>query len=68
MLPASSGGIVGSLIHRFVCCLRVSKNRHFQTIFLLKLALLLALDRESEFYYSHKNSEGRIKQVGQEDR
>ena len=43
ILPANPGGIVGSFIHKFVCCLCMSKNRHFQTIFLLKLALLLAL-------------------------
>ena len=46
ILPANPGGIVGSFIHKFVCCLWMSKNRHFQTIFLLKLALLLALARE----------------------
>ena len=45
ILPANPGGIVGSFIHKFVCCLWMSKNRHFQTIFLLKLALLLALAR-----------------------
>ena len=46
ILPANPGGIVGSFIHKFVCCLWMSKNRHFQTIFLLKLALLLALARQ----------------------
>jgi len=46
ILPANPGGIVGSFIHKFVCCLWMSKNRHFQTIFLLKLALLLALATE----------------------
>ena len=46
ILRANPGGIVGSSIHKFVCCLWMSKNRHFQTIFLLKLALLLALARE----------------------
>ena len=46
VLPANPGEIVGSFIHKFVCCLWMSKNRHFQTIFLLKLALLLALARE----------------------
>ena len=50
ILPSSPltrpGGIVGSFIHKFVCCLWKSKNCHFQTIFLLKLALLLALARE----------------------
>ena len=50
ILPSSPltrpGGIVGSFIHKFVCCLWKSKNYHFQTIFLLKLALLLALARE----------------------
>ena len=65
---ANLGGIVGSFIHKFVCCLWMSKNRHFQTIFLLKLALLLALTGKSEFYYSDKISEGRIKQVSEENR
>ena len=46
ILPANLGGIVGSFIHKFVCCLWKNKNRRFQTIFLLKLALLLALARE----------------------
>ena len=51
-------------IHKFVCCLWMSKNRHFQTIFLSKLTLL----GKSEFYYSVKKSEWRIKQVSQENR
>ena len=46
ILPANQGGIVGSFIHKFVCCLWMSKNRHFQTIFLSKLALLLEIARE----------------------
>ena len=46
ILPANPGGIVGSFIHKFVCCLWMSKNRHFQTIFLSKLTLLLELARE----------------------
>ena len=46
ILPANPGGIVGSFIHKFVCCLWMSKNRHFQIIFLSKLALLLELARE----------------------
>ena len=46
ILPANPGGIVGSFIHKFVGYLWTSKNRHFQTIFLLKLALLLASARE----------------------
>ena len=45
-LSAYPGGIFGSFIHKFVCCLWMHKNRHFQTLFLLKLALLLALARE----------------------
>ena len=44
----------------------MSKNRHFETIFLLKLALLLALAGKSEFYYSAKKSEGRINKFSQE--
>ena len=44
--PANPGWIVSSFIHKFVCCLWLSKNRDFETIFLLKLALLLALARE----------------------
>ena len=32
ILPANQGAIVGSFIHEFVCCLWMSKNRHFQTI------------------------------------
>ena len=63
ILPANPGGVVGSFIHKFVCCLWKNKNRHFETIFLLKLALLLTLAGKSEFYYSDKKSEGRIKQV-----
>ena len=46
ILPANPGGIVASFIHKFVFWLWMSKNRNFQTIFLLKLALLLALARE----------------------
>ena len=46
ILPANPGGIVGSFIHKFVCCLWMSKTGDFLTIFLLKLALLLALARE----------------------
>ena len=46
ILPANPGGIVGSFTHKFGFCLWMSKNRHFQTIFLLKLKLLLALARE----------------------
>ena len=46
ILPANPGGIAGSFIQKLLCCLWMSKNRHFQTIFLLKLALLLALARE----------------------
>ena len=46
----------------------MSKSRHFQTIFLLILALLLALAGKSEFYYSDKKSEGGIKQVSEENR
>ena len=46
ILPANPGRIVGSFIHKFVGCLWMSKNRPFETIFLLKLALLLALARE----------------------
>ena len=46
ILPANPGGTVGCFIHKFVCCLWMSRNRHFQTNFLLKLALLLALARE----------------------
>ena len=46
----------------------MSQNRLFQDIFLLKLALLLALARESEFDYSAKKFEGRIKQVSLENR
>ena len=46
ILPSNPGGIVGSFIRKFVCCLSMSKNRHFQTIYLLKLALLLTLARE----------------------
>ena len=64
ILPANPGGIVGSFIHKFVCCLWMSKNRHFQTIFLSKLALL----GKSEFYHSVKKSEWRIKKVSQENR
>ena len=47
ILPANPDGIVASFIHKFVCWLWMSKNRNFQTIFLLKLALLLALARET---------------------
>ena len=43
ILPTNPGWIVSSFIHKFACCLRMSKNRHFQTIFLLKLVPLLAL-------------------------
>ena len=46
ILLANPGGIVGSFIQKFVFCLSMSKNRHFQTISLLKLALLLTLARE----------------------
>ena len=29
ILPANRGGIVGSFIHKFICCLWMSKNRDF---------------------------------------
>ena len=55
ILPANPSGIVGRFIHKFVCCLRMSKNRHFETIFLLKLAILVALAREKwELLFSQK--------------
>ena len=37
-------------------------------LFSLKLEILWALARKSAFYYSHKISEGRIKQINQENR
>ena len=40
------GGIVGSFIHKFVCCLWMSKNHDFWTISFFKLALSLALAME----------------------
>ena len=46
----------------------MSKTDDFLTIFLLKLALLLALAREKWILYSDKTSKGRIKQVSQENR
>ena len=59
ILPANPGGIVGSFIQKLLCCLWMSKNRHFQTIFLLKLALLLALAREKWIsLFRHKNLKG----------
>ena len=33
ILPADPGGIVSSFIHKFVCCLWMSKNRQFPTAF-----------------------------------
>ena len=42
LLPANPGGIVGSFIHKFVCCLWMSKTVIFNHFF-FKLALLLAL-------------------------
>ena len=41
------------------------QNRWFRTIFLLKLALLLALAREKWILLFRQTSEGRIKQVSQ---
>ena len=46
----------------------MSKYRDFQTIVLSKLALLVALAREKLILLFRKKSEGRIKQVGQENR
>ena len=46
IFPAYPGGIVGSFIHKFVCCLWMSKTVIFKLFFLLKLALLLALAGE----------------------
>ena len=40
------GGIVGSFIHKFVCCLWMSKTVIFKLFFFSKLALLLALAGE----------------------
>ena len=50
ILPANPGGIVGSFIHKFVCCLRMSKNRHFcewakTVIFTMTLAIHCASPR-----------------------
>ena len=44
----------------------MSKNRDFKP-FLLRLALLLALARKSEFDYSDKISKERIKQISREN-
>ena len=46
----------------------MSKNRHFQTIFLSKLALLLALARERLILLFGQKNLKRIKQVSQENR
>ena len=46
ILPANPDGIVGSFIHKFVCCLWMSKHRDFWTISFFKLALSLALAME----------------------
>ena len=46
ILPANPGGIIDCFIHKFVCCLWMSKNHPFQTIFLLKLVLLLSSAKE----------------------
>ena len=45
-MPAYPGGIVGSFIHKFVCCLWMSKTVIFKLFFFAKLALLLALAGE----------------------
>ena len=62
ILPANLGRIVGSFIHKFVCCFEWAKPVIFNH-FSFKLPLLLGLVRKSEFCYSDKTSEGRIKQV-----
>ena len=46
ILPTNPGGIIDCFIHKFVCCLWMSKNHPFQTIFLLKLVLLLSSAKE----------------------
>ena len=57
LTPAES--LAASFTSLFVCCLWISKNRHFQTIFLLKLALLLALAREKWILlFRHKHLKG----------
>ena len=45
-MPPYLGGIVGSFIHKFVCCLWMSKTVIFKLFFFSKLALLLALAGE----------------------
>ena len=62
ILPANPGGIVGSFIHKFVwhhSQVWMSKNRHFQTIFLLKLFLLLALAREKWILLSRQKESSK---------
>ena len=47
ILSTNPGGIIGCFIHKFVCCLWMSKVHHpFHTIFLLTLVLLLASAKE----------------------
>ena len=46
ILPTNPARIIDCFIHKFVCCLWMSKNHPFQTIFLLKLVLLLASAKE----------------------
>ena len=46
ILPTNPARIIDCFIHKFVCCLWMSKNHPFQTIFLLTLVLLLASAKE----------------------
>ena len=69
ILPANPDGIVGSYIYRplQVCLLFANEqNRWFLTIFLLKLALLLALAREKWILLFRQNiwRENQASQLG----
>ena len=61
--PISAHGHGKGFIHKFVCCLSMTKSCDFVRLSFKPCALM---NKKSEFYYSDKISEGGIKQISRE--
>ena len=62
--PISAHGHGKGFIHKFVCCLSMTKSCDFVRLSFKPCALM---NKKSEFYYSDKISEGGIKQISREN-
>ena len=62
--PISAHGHGKGFIHKFVCCLSMTKSCDFVRFSFKPCALM---NKKSEFYYSDKISEGGIKQISREN-